>query len=79
MASGFPGVVKQIDRRERGQDADETRETNKLQIMGGGNAIVNFEHVNQTATAEITAIALENRNYSAMRGKCSYILTQRGY
>ena len=44
VAARFARVMKQIDRCERCQRADDGGETHKPQIMGIGDAIIDFQH-----------------------------------
>jgi hypothetical protein len=65
----FAGVAKQIDRGERRQDADEGGESDKLQIMGSGDAIIDLEHEQVPQWAGNTAIAEKASGNSVRRGE----------
>jgi hypothetical protein len=65
----FARVVKQIDRCERGQHADESGESHKFQIMGSRDAIINLEHEQSTTMAGNTAIAEKASGNYVRRGE----------
>jgi hypothetical protein len=64
-------VMKQIDRRERRHNADHGRESDQPQIMGIGDAIVDFQHMGIPSRGD-TAMAGTSSGNSVRSSKANH-------